>query len=240
MDSGRGRLWRVDIPGGQHWSGIVRRGTRLRLTAQGPVANAAMLLYNQADRLERYNMADTLKAQHTALLGAGHVLMSDMGRVLAGIIADEAGGHETFCGVSDTADVRERYGATRFQEDRNARFLSGREGLLAELRKWGLGVADLTANINWFSRVAVDRDGGIALQARNVQGVSVDLYFEMDTLVAISTAPHPLDDAARYAPAGVTLLAKRMQAAGRELCRLHCAENGRAYANTQAYLGEGA
>jgi uncharacterized protein YcgI (DUF1989 family) len=40
------------------------------------------LFYNADDPLERYNMADTLKAQFTAFLTAGRVLFSDMGRVL--------------------------------------------------------------------------------------------------------------------------------------------------------------
>ncbi len=238
MHNGVENLWQLEIPGGQHWSGIVRRGTRLRLTAQGRTANAAMLLYNHEDRMERYNMADTLKAQHTAVLTCGHVLMSDMGRVLAAIVADEAGGHETICGVSDAAEVAARHGQTRFQWARNARFLSGREGLLAELRKWGLDAVDLVASVNWFSVLEIDQGGRVALRERDVTGASVDLYFEMDTLVVMSTAPHPLDEALAYTPAAITIKADRLGAAASESCRLHCAENSRAYANTHAYLAQ--
>src|SRR5262249_59834436 len=57
--------WEERIPGGCHWSGLVRRGTTLRLTDLEGGANAAVLFYNQDERLERYNMADTLKSQHT-------------------------------------------------------------------------------------------------------------------------------------------------------------------------------
>ena len=66
-------LWRDEVPGGGHWSGLLRRGNTLRLTDVQGRANVAMLLYNHAERLERYNMPDTLKAQHTARLAAGHV-----------------------------------------------------------------------------------------------------------------------------------------------------------------------
>ena len=238
MQDVTGRLWCVDIPGGGHWSGVVRRGTRLRLVAQGPGANLAMLLYNHENPLERYNMADTLKAQHTAMLTAGHVLMSDMGRVLAGITVDEAGGHDTFCGVSDAADVMARYGEHRFAEARNARPLSGRDGLLAELRKWGLGARDLVANINWFSRVVVDPEGNIALMVRDGNGMAVDLHFEMDTLVVTSASPHPLDERESYVPAAIRIAANRGGAGAPPCCRLHCEENGRAYANTHAYLAQ--
>ena len=49
---------------------------------RGRGACVSALFYNARDPLERYNMADTLKAQYTAFLTAGRVLYSDMGRVL--------------------------------------------------------------------------------------------------------------------------------------------------------------
>jgi uncharacterized protein YcgI (DUF1989 family) len=50
------------------------------------------LFYNHEDRVERYNMPDTLKAQHTAFLTKGHVCYSDMGRVLCSITRIPPGG----------------------------------------------------------------------------------------------------------------------------------------------------
>ena len=64
-------LWEAALEHGAHWSGIVRRGTSLRVTALEAGANVAAMLYNYESLLERYNMADTLKAQHTAYLTAG-------------------------------------------------------------------------------------------------------------------------------------------------------------------------
>ena len=49
-------------------------------------ANVSLLLYRADERLERLNLPDTLKAQHTAHLTAGNVLYSDMGRILASIV----------------------------------------------------------------------------------------------------------------------------------------------------------
>ena len=81
-------LWEDLIPAGCHWSGVIRRGVTLRLTDLEGGANCAALFYNFEEKTERYNMPDTLKAQHTAFLTAGHVCYSDMGRVLCSITAD--------------------------------------------------------------------------------------------------------------------------------------------------------
>ena len=72
-------LWTEAMPGGTHWSGRVRRGTTLRFTDVQGRGNVSALLFNFDERTERYNMPDTLKAQHTARLTAGHVCYSDMG-----------------------------------------------------------------------------------------------------------------------------------------------------------------
>src|SRR5262249_52914417 len=69
-------LWEELVVGGAHWSGLLRRGTTLRLTDVAGGANASVLLYNYEDRTERYNMPDTLKAQHTAFLARGCVCYS--------------------------------------------------------------------------------------------------------------------------------------------------------------------
>jgi uncharacterized protein YcgI (DUF1989 family) len=70
------------LPGAATWSGVLGRHERMRLTDVEGGANVALLLFNRDQLLERYNMPDTLKAQHTAFLTRGHVLYSDMGRIL--------------------------------------------------------------------------------------------------------------------------------------------------------------
>jgi uncharacterized protein YcgI (DUF1989 family) len=66
----------------------------------------------------------------------------------------------------------------------------------------------------------------------------VDLRFEMDTLVVLSSAPHPLDVRADYAPADVQLSAYRAKpVAADDACRIQCAQNGRAFTNTERYCG---
>jgi uncharacterized protein YcgI (DUF1989 family) len=66
--SNQNMLWEETIPGGAHWSFQMKRGSALRITDVAGGANLSALFYNMEEKLERYNMADTLKAQHTAHL----------------------------------------------------------------------------------------------------------------------------------------------------------------------------
>jgi uncharacterized protein len=230
-------LWDELLPGGCHWSGLLRRGMALRLTDLRGGANLAAVFYNQEDKLERYNMPDTLKAQHTAFLTAGHVCHSDMGRILCSITTDTVGWHDTWCGVSDAAMVSARWGEKNFQQARNDMHRNGRDGLLVELAKCGLGPRDLVPNVNFFSKVVPDADGVLSfVPGHSRAGDHVDLRFEMNTLVVLSAAPHPLDPSPAYDPAPVKLSAYRAApVAADDRCRTNCEQNARGFINTERY-----
>ncbi len=231
-------LWEERVPGGAHWSGVLRRGNTLRLTDLHGGANVSVLLYNQEEKTERYNMPDTLKAQHTAFLTKGHACYSDMGRVLCSVADDSCGWHDTICGVLDAAGLKAKYGEARYQEHRNGMYRNGLDGLLIELGKWGLGKRDVVANLNLFSKVITDAGGALHFDTAHRQpGQSIDLRFEMNVLVVLSTAPHPFDPRPTYDPQAVQLTAWRSGTAGADdLCRLSCAENGRGFINTERYF----
>ncbi len=230
-------FWDEVIPGGNHWSGLMRRGTALRITDLAGGANCSALFYNAEDKLERYNLSDTLKAQHTAFLAKGNVIYSDMGRVLASIIDDDVGWHDTICGVSDANMIAAQYGETSYQMHRNDMFRSGKDGLLIELAKHGLGKRDLTASVNFFSKVVPDADGNLSFVANNSKaGSAVDIRFDMNVLLVLSAAPHPLDAKAVYAPAAVKLSAYHAGGVARDdICRNSCLQNGRGFVNTERY-----
>jgi urea carboxylase-associated protein 2 len=232
-------LWEEVLPGGAHWSGVMRRGTALRFTDLEGGVNVSALFWNFEEKGERYNMPDTLKAQHTAFLTRGHCGFSDMGRVLFSIVDDTAGWHDTLCGVIDDATMTERFGAKRFQEHRNAMHRSGREGLLSEMGRWGLGKRDLHANVNFFSKVTTDADGNLSLDAGSPQGAYVDVRFDMDVLIAISSAPHPFAEEGLYGPRRVKLTAWRAGIApADDYCRNFRGENQRAFVNTARYFAD--
>lgn len=230
-------LWEELVPGGNHWSGILRRGTALRLTDLVGGANVSALFYNQEEKLERYNMPDTLKAQHTAFLTTGNVCYSDMGRVLCSVIDDSVGWHDTICGVTDSTAIEAKYGKANFQSRRNDMYRSGKDGLLIELGKWGLGKRDLVANVNLFSKVTADEEGVLHFQSgHSPAGSTVDLRFDMNVLVVLSTAPHPLDPKPEYKPGAVKLTAYHVgEATAADVCRNSCPQNQRGFINTQRF-----
>lgn len=232
-------LWETHLPGGCHWSGIVRRGTTLRLTDVTGGANAAVLMYNREEKLERYNMADTLKTQHTFYLTRGHACHSDMGRMFCCITEDTAGWHDTVCGLSDASLIRQKYGTGRYQELRNGMYRNGLDGMLVELGKWGLGRRDVVPNINFFSKVTASASGELQFHAGHAKaGNHVDLAFAMDTLVVLSTAPHPLDPATAYCPGAVDLAVFPSAPTAMGVCT-HIAENMRGLENTRCFYADG-
>ena len=176
-------LWEETVQGGATWSHVLKRGTALRITDSEGGANAAALFYNFECPVERYNMPDTLKAQHVARVTAGLVLYSDMGRVLCSVTGDTVGWHDPIGGCSNAAMVRAKYGEGRYQECRNAYYKNALDGFLVELGKWGLGPRDLAPNVNFFSRVTVGDDGGMRFEPGNSPpGGSIELRAEMNVL----------------------------------------------------------
>ncbi|MBB5190570.1 hypothetical protein HNQ50_001292 [Silvimonas terrae] len=226
-------LWSDIMPGGAHWSGVMPRGSTLRFVALEAEANLSLVLYSAREKLERYSMPDSLKAQHTAHYTRGHVLMSDMGRSLASITADTLGWHDPLGALLDSDNCQRKYGERNFEAARNAMYRNGKDGLLIEIGKYGLSRRDLIAPVNLFSKVVVDPQGRFVFVPHHSKaGDYVELRFDMDTLIAYSSAPHPLDPRPHYAPAKTGLVAWRSGTAKPDdYCRQFRPENARALHN---------
>ena len=231
-------LLTTTIRGGGYWSMILPRHTALRLTDPRGGANAAALFYNADQLTERYNMPDTLKAQHTAKLTAGHVLYSDRGRILCSITEDSLGWHDPIAGHSNAETVRAKYGEGSYQELRNDWFRNSHDLFLVELGKHDLGLRDLVPNVNFFSKVIVQPDGSLTYTpGHSPPGSTVVLRMEMNVLVVLNTCQHPLDPNPAYAPQPVGLTIHRTAPpALDDLCRQSCPENGRGFTNTESYF----
>lgn len=227
-------LFSERVPGGAHWSYVLPRGTTLRMVALEAGANLSVVLYSAKEKLERYNMPDSLKAQHTAHYTKGHVLMSDMGRSLASITADTVGWHDPLGMLLDDRRMTEKYGEHRYQEFRNGMTRSGRTGLLIEIGKYGLAKRDLIPPVNFFSRITVDEEGRFTFIDRNSDaGDQVDLRLDMDVILAFSSAPHPLDPSPTYSGKPIGLALWRSGPAGKDdFCRAFRPENARALHNS--------
>jgi urea carboxylase-associated protein 2 len=229
---------REQLRGGQMWSRVLRRGQRLRLIDVEGGASVAALFYNADDPTERYNMPDTLKAQHIARLTEGFVLYSDMGRVLCSVVSDSVGWHDTITGHGTGAHARQRYGAGSYQKLRNDFFRNSRDNFLTELGKYDLGKRDLVANVNFFVKVAADEDGKLSwVEGHSRAGAHVELRAELNTLVILSNTPHPLDPSPHYAPKPVAIEIRSGEpAAADDPCRRSRPENERGFLLTEAYF----
>lgn len=230
-------IYQKTLIGGGMWSQTISRGKVLRLTDLEGGANVSTLLYNADEPIERYNMPDTLKGQHTFQLTEGHCLHSDMGRLFCSIIKDTAGWHDSVCGCTDAKLVREKYGEKNYQTARNDFYRNARENFLIELGKHGLGKKDIVPNLNLFSKVVSDEVGKLSyVEGASPAGAVVELRFEMDTLVVLTTCQHPLDPNPSYGPKPVKLEVFAVDpVAADDPCRVSRPENDRAFLNTEDY-----
>jgi urea carboxylase-associated protein 2 len=183
-------LWEERIAGGGYASRRLARGSRLRLIDLEGDACASILLFNAEMPTERLNVADTVKIQWNAYLGAGKFLLSDMGRVMMSIVADDAETHDAFCGASNAASNEHTYG----DGSNSGAFPSARDRLMLGVAKHGLGRRDVHPCINLFKGVKIAADGAtVPIFGPFAPGRAVNLRAEMDVIMVVANCPHVLD-----------------------------------------------
>ncbi|MEO5598086.1 MAG: urea amidolyase associated protein UAAP1, partial [Novosphingobium sp.] len=188
-------VWEETIAAGGYASRRIARGTRLRLIDLYGDACASMLVFNSENPLERLNVADTLKVQWNGYLGAGKLILSDMGRVMLSVLEDGAGTHDAFCGASNEAANARRYGAGQnYSPQPNAR-----DRFMLGVAKHGLGRKDVHPCVNWFKGVRIEEDGTTTpIIGPYEQGRELVLRAEMDVIVVLANCPHVLDPRDEY------------------------------------------
>lgn len=226
------------LSGGATWSHVLKRGTALRITDVEGGANVAAYFLNFELPAERFNLPDTLKAQHTARLTKGHVLYSDMGRILCSITEDTVGWHDPLAGMSNAMTVEQKYGKSSYQEMRNDWRQNARDGLSVELCKYGMNTRDLHATVNFFSKVTVDSSGDMQYCPDNSQpGSYLELRAEMNVLVLLNCCPHPMEANDKYEPKPVALdIVRAPNSRTDDACRMLCRENMRGFLLTEFYF----
>lgn len=237
MSSASEAIYSDHIPGAAHWSMVIPRGHTVRFTDLEGGANLSVLFYNPDNLLERYNAPDTLKCQHTFKLSTGNCLYSDMGRIFCSVVRDDTGWIDTVCGVANKQKVKQKWGARDYQDDRNRWMQNGYDALLVEVAKYGLGKRDLAANLNLFSKVATDEQGNLQFaEEHSKAGDVIELRFEMDTLVVLSSCPHPMNPAGDYPFKPVQLdVVQSEPVAEDDICLNFREENRRGFENNRRY-----
>ena len=228
-------LYAETIPGGWYWTRLLRRGQTLRIVNGDASPGVSALLWNAQDTSERLNVADTVKVQWTARIGAGRVLLSDMGRAMASITDDSCGYHDCIVGGSTADDTARRLGPDS-AEGRNSQ-----TNFILAAAKHGMTIRDVGPCMTFFAPVVTDEAGRFQWRDGVVKpGMYVDLRAEMDLIVALSNCPHPLAPATAGQVAPVEVAVWRSPPPGQnDACRTGGEEAMRAFENTEAMLKAG-
>ena len=224
-------FWSDTVEFGNYASSRVPRGAIVRFA--DPVGDASVQLFvlNAVTPTERLNVADTVKVQWQAYLGAGALLLSDMGRVLMTVVGDTSERHDCLCGATTRATSDAKFGDGRASGPTpNARDL-----LCVAAAKYGLGRRDVGPNANLFKGVRVAADGSLAFDGESAPGTYVELRAELDVLVLVANTPHPLDPRRDYAGSAVQITGRTTPAVDDPLWAA-TPERERAFENTNRLL----
>lgn len=188
-------LWEETVAPGGYATRRLSRGSRLRLIDVNGDACASLMVFNAEMPTERLNVADTVKVQWNAYLGAGKLLLSDMGRALMTLVEDQAETHDTFCGTSNSATNAAKYG----DGSNSGAYPNGRDRFILGAAKHGLTRRDVHPCVNLFKGARIEADGAITpLVGPYDAGRSLTLRAEMDVIIVIANCPHVLDPRADY------------------------------------------
>jgi len=178
------------------WSGVVKKGQRLKITDLEGQQAVDFLCYNNSDRSDRYSATNTVKVQGNVYVGLGSILYSDSGIPLLEVVEDTIGRHDTVYGCCSNPNNMLRYGVETTE--------SCYTNFEAELAKLGMGKDAIVPNVNWFMSVPVLEDGSAGVDNVVQQPNSyVTLLAKNDTLAVLSNCPQLHNPCNGYNPTRV-------------------------------------
>jgi urea carboxylase-associated protein 1 len=201
-------LYDAEIPAGEPWIHEMSAGQVLRIVDLRGNQAVDTLFYNAHDFADRYSAQDTIREQRNIYLTTGSRLMSTGGNVLATIIADTCGRHDTLGGACANESNMVRYDIAK------RHMHACRSSFLKAIAYWDPGPErlpmtkrDITANINFFMNVPVTPEGGLTFEdGISEPGKYVELRAEMDIVVLISNCPQLNNPCNAYNPTPVQVL----------------------------------
>jgi urea carboxylase-associated protein 2 len=202
-------IWDETIGGGNYASRALARGSVVRLTDVEGSACVQLLAFNALQPSERLNVADTVKVQWQAYLGAGTVLLTDLGRPLLRILEDTSGRHDAFAGASTRRSNEARYGAGAI----DGPYPNARDRFAVAVAKHGLDRRDVHPCVSFFQGVRVEPDGSLRFTGSAGPGTWIELRCELPALLVFANTPHPLDPRDEYVATPVRTTAYRSAAA---------------------------
>ncbi len=188
---------------GDGWMHEIKRGQTFRIVDLEGNQAVDTLFYNAHDMSDRYSAQDTIRAQGRIYLTTGTKLISSEGNILATIVADTCGRHDTLGGACAAESNQVRYAIDK-------RFMhSCRDTFMLQIARWGRGVTkcDITHNINFFMNVPMTPEGKLSFEdGVSAGGRYVEVQAEMDLICLISNCPQLNNPCNAYNPTPVRLL----------------------------------
>ncbi len=196
--------FRQVIPAGDYFLRTIPSGRTFRIVDLEGNQAADTLFFNAGDIADRYSAVDTIRAQGNVYLSCGSKLLTTSGQVLAEIVADTVGRHDTLGGACATESNTVRYAL-----EKRTMHACRDSWLLAVAEHDGLGISkrDITHNINFFMNVPVTADGGLTFaDGLSGPGQYVELRAAMDIVVLISNCPQLNNPCNAYNPTPIEFL----------------------------------
>ena len=183
------------------WSHIVRAGQVMSIIDLEGQQAVDTLFYAAQDFSERYDAQATIAAQGSAYIREGTPILSNHGRLMATILEDSVGAHDTSAGACSCEANTVRFGHhTRYMH-------ACRENFVVELAKHGMSKRDIVSNINFFMNVPILPDGELAIvDGASKPGDYVVLKAEMDVLCVISNCPQVNNPCNGFKPTPVRVM----------------------------------
>jgi uncharacterized protein len=197
-------IFRQVVPAGEYWLESVKKDQVFRIVDVEGNQAADTLFFNAADISERYSAVDTIREQGNVYLSHGSRLLSTAGNVLAQIVADSVGRHDTLGGACAAESNTVRYAL-----DKRTMHSCRDSWLLAICQHDHLGLTkrDLSHNINFFMNVPVTSEGGLTFaDGLSGPGQYVEMQAAMDIIVLISNCPQLNNPCNAYNPTPLEIL----------------------------------
>ena len=196
-------VYDLTLLSGDGWLHEIKRGQTFRIVDLEGNQAVDTLFYNAQDVTERYSAQDTIREQGAIYLTTGTRLISSEGRVLATIMADTCGRHDTLGGACAAESNQVRYSLDkRWMHSCRDTFM-----LAIARSPQGMTKCDITHNINFFMNVPVTAEGKLSFEdGVSAGGRYVELRAEMDLLCLISNCPQLNNPCNAYNPTPVRLL----------------------------------
>jgi hypothetical protein len=195
--------YRHIINAGDYWVSRIKKGQTFRFVDLEGNQAVDTLFYDAEDPDNHYSASDTLLEQKALYLTTGTKLVSIRGDILATIVADTCGLHDTLGGACSRESNTMRYSLDK------CHMHACRDSFIRGLQDYGFNMEkrDIAPNINFFMNVPVTPEGELDFaDGVSAPGRYVEMKAERDVLCLISNCPQLNNPCNAYNPTPVEVV----------------------------------